>query len=75
MRRILLSAAFLLAGCATTHMHIGDCASCAGYVRIQADVSDQAQTKVIYGEVGKALQSLTKPAPSRASVAPVRSSS
>ncbi len=53
-RLVLLLALVLLPACA--HMHIGDCASCAGYVAIQDQVRDEAQTKQIFEVVGKAFQ-------------------
>ncbi len=72
MRVLVLALALFLAGCAS-HTHVGDCASCAGYVIVHDRVNDEAQTKQIYDEVGKAFRAASKPAP--ASVAPVRSDS
>ncbi len=61
-RILALFAALFFAGCA--HTHIGDCASCTGFVLVQDKVHDDVQTNAIFTEVGRVL---------KASVAPVRS--
>jgi len=80
MNRLLL-VLVLATGCATHH--VGDCATCVGWTLVQElthnevqtkkieaaqAARDDAQTKQIYGEVGKALQAITQPRATPAAV-------